>query len=123
MTLKRASRRRAGNGVEKRRDPAEGTRLIKHEGIEHQSRRYAEIDDVGERIHLGAELGRSLHHAGHTPVDAVKKGCYEHHHDGKLETVFKGQTNTGQTGTDGENCDDIGNDDTQGYLRQLRAAR
>jgi hypothetical protein len=42
--------------------------------VQDQARSAAEIDEVGQRIELGAESRGSFQHARHAPVDPVETG-------------------------------------------------
>ena len=95
---------------------------VEQEGIEHERRRDAEIDDVGQRIHLRAELRRRLQHARDAAVDAVEEGGDQHHRDRRLEAVLEGQPDAGQAGADRQHGDQVGQHHAQRDFADARAA-
>ena len=120
--MKRASLQPAGDGEQQRCDPAERTGAVEQEGVEDERRRDAEIDDVGQRIHLRAELRRRLQHAREAPVDAVEEGGEQHHGDRDLEAALEGEADAGQAGADGQHGDQIGQHHAQRNFADARSA-
>ena len=75
MVLKRASRRPVASANTSADDPAEAARQAAEPPDEHDhGRGHAEVDEVGEAVELGAELGLRLERARQPPVDAVEQG-------------------------------------------------
>ncbi|QTK79060.1 hypothetical protein AT6N2_C1286 [Agrobacterium tumefaciens] len=110
-----------GNDIDERGDPADGTRLIKQISVDDEGRGDAEIHDIGKRIHLLAEFGCRLHHAGDTAVDAIEESREQHHADGEFETPLESKAHTAQARTDRQNGDEIGDQKTKGNFAQSRA--
>ena len=72
-----------------RRDPAERAQLVERPDIDQDRRGDAEIDEIGERIELGAEARRRLQEARDAPVDAVEGGGDGDQRDGQLEALLR----------------------------------
>ena len=63
---------RAGDGEDERGQPAEALDLVEAPEIEHDARRDAEIDEIGEQIELGAEARGALERPRDTAVEPVE---------------------------------------------------
>ena len=66
---------RAGHRKQERRDPAEVFGRVQVGHIQHQRRRDAEVDEVGQRIEFGAEARSAFQRPRDSPVETVEHGC------------------------------------------------
>ena len=78
---------RARHGVDQHHDPAERGEVVQAVHVQHEARRDAEADEVGERIELGPEARGGLEQARDAPVEAVQHCGDEDGDDGAVELV------------------------------------
>ena len=93
------------------------------EAVEHERRRDAEIDEIGEGIELGAEARGALEQARHPPVDAVEGGRDQDGEDGRLETSLEGKADGRQAEAERDQGDHVRGDDAERHRLEQAPAR
>ena len=83
------------NGKSHRRDPAGRLQIVQAPEIKDQSRRHAEIDEIGEAVELGAKAGGSLQQPRQPAVDAVKEGGEDDRRERKPVAVLERHADAG----------------------------
>ena len=117
MELKRASRRPMASANTSADDPAEAARQAAEPPDEHDhGRRDAEVDEVGEAVELGAELGLRLERARQPAVDAVEQGGDHDQRDRHLVALLDRHADGGEAGAQAEQREEIRHQHAHGDL-------
>ena len=89
--------------------------------IEHERRRDAEIDEIGERIELGAEPRRALERARDPAVEAVEHGGGDDGDDRPFDRALHREADRGQAEAERQQRDEIGHQQPQRHRAGSRA--
>ena len=104
---------RAGDAEHQRRQPAQALHLVEPGEIEHDPRRDAEIDEVGERIEFRAEARSAFERARDPAVEAVehRRGGDRAHRP--FDRALEGEADRRQPEAERQQRDEIGNEQAQ----------
>ena len=114
---------RAGHREQERRDPAEVLGRVQVGDVEHERRRDAEVDEVGERIELGAEARGSLQRPRDPSVETVEHGGARDRAHRPFDRPLHRQADRGQAKAEREQGDDVGDQEPERHRPEASAAR
>ena len=111
---------RAGDREDEHGEPAEPLDLMQRPQIQQQSRRDAEIDEIGKRVEFGAKARRAFQRARKASIESIEHRRRHHRRHGGFETPFDRIADRGQPHRQREQRDEIGQHDAQRNVAEAK---
>ena len=89
------------------RQPAEPFQSAKPPGEQHDRRRNAEVDEVGEAVEFGAKARLRLERPCQPPIDAVEQACDDDQRDRQLIAALDRHADRGDAGAETEQREEV----------------